>query len=413
MLSLISDTNGPKIDGPLPLDGALSEFHGAVISCPQLSLTQRPSSKEIDHCFRSILPLCRRARITRLGDLTGLDRIDLPVVQAVRPDALSEVTSLGRGLSIAEAAVGAIMESLERFYAESIPSDRVFLATANDLNIAEGLFENLVVPNYQGNWRRTKIPWITGVNVAMCSAQPVPLELVHTCYTDPPPLHDGIFLRSTTGLACHMTSYGAFLHGMFECIERDAIARAFATHGFFDRMRIAPAGWGDRADSILSLAGERGISFALWQAPSPTKLPVVWCQTIETGPGEPMLALPTEGYSAGPNMEIAASSAMLEALAARAGAISGTRDDQTREHYRKSTDAVVARARQLILEEPFAMQRTDVEWLAVPDLNTLIDRVLSVGLGPVLAVHTGSDSETGVQCVRTILPGALPFSIVR
>ena len=61
---------------------------------------------------------CRRCGVTRVGDLTGLDRIGLPVAQAVRPEALSEVTSLGRGLSKAEAAVGAIMEALERFFAK-------------------------------------------------------------------------------------------------------------------------------------------------------------------------------------------------------------------------------------------------------------------------------------------------------
>jgi ribosomal protein S12 methylthiotransferase accessory factor len=413
VLSLSVDTEGQRLDRPSPSERALSDFCDAIVSGLHISLSKQPSAEEVKQCFHAILPLCHRARITRLGDLTGLDRLGLPVVQAVRPDALSEVSSLGRGLSTMEAAIGAIMESLERFYAESISSDRVFLATANDLNIADGLFDNLLLPNRQGNWRKRTIPWITGVNVATGSTQPVPLELVHTCYTDPPPAYDGVFLRSTTGLACHTTSYGAFLHGMFECVERDAIARAFATHGFFDRMRIAPTGLGDRVDHILSLAGERWISVALWLAPSPGKVPVVWCQTIETGPGEPMLALPTEGYSAGPNIETAVSSALLEALAARAGAISGTRDDQTRKHYRKSTDTIVSKARQLILEEASSMRSAEAESLAVPNLGTLIDRIVSAGLGPVLAVHAGSDTETGVQCVRTILPGALPFSIVR
>lgn len=402
-----------RFDRPSPSGRTLFEFCDAIVSGLHLSLSKQPSATAVEQCFHAITPLCRRARITRLGDLTGLDRIGLPVVQAVRPGALSEVTSLGRGLSIVEAAVGAIMESLERFYAESIPSDRIFLATANDLNIPHGLFENLVVSNYQGNWREKTIPWIEGVNVPTRTLQPVPLELVHTYYSDPPPAYDGLFLRSTTGLACHTTSYGAFLHGMFECVERDAIARAFATHGFFDRMRIAPTGLGDRIDHILSLAAKRSISVALWQAPSPANVAVIWCQTIETGPGEPMLALPTEGYSAGPNMETAAASAMLEALAARPGAISGTRDDQTREHYRKSTDTIVAKARQLILEGTSFMQSAEAGPLTVPDLGVLIDRVVSAGLGPVLAVPVGSDAVAGVRCVRTILPGVLPFSIVR
>ncbi|WP_457585321.1 YcaO-like family protein [Ensifer canadensis] len=391
----------------------LATFHGSITADLGTLLSQLACREEGDRCLRAILPLCRRARITRLGDLTGLDRIGLPVVQAVRPAALSEVTSLGRGLAMAGAAVGAIMESLERFYAEAIPPERVFLATADELKTVGGLFENLLVPSRRGNWRETTIPWIIGIDIATGRAHPVPLELVHTCYTDPPPAHDGLFMRTTTGLACHMTVVGAFLHGLFECIERDAIARAFATHGFFDQMRISSLGLGERVDHILSVAGQHGISFGLWLAPSPAKVPVVWCQTIETGAGEPILALPTEGYAAGPSVEAAAASAMLEALSARAGAISGARDDQTREHYRRSTDAVVAKARQLILGGTFGASRPAIEAPALSDLRSLIDAVTSAGLGPILAVPVGSDAETGVQCIRAILPGALPFSILR
>lgn len=404
---------GRKTDDPSSLDAMLATFRGAVVSGLGKPLSPPAGLQEADRCLRAILPLCRRARITRLGDLTGLDRIGLPVVQAVRPAALSEVTSLGRGLAMAGAAVGAIMESLERFYAEAIPSARVFFATADELKIADGLFENLLAPDRRGNWRARTIPWITGIDITTGFPQSVPLELVHTCYTDPPPAHDGLFIRTTTGLACHMTVFGAFLHGLFECIERDAVARAFATHGFFDRMRISPVGLGDGVDHILSVVGEHHISFGLWLVPSPANVPVVWCQTIETGLGEPILALPTEGYAAGPSIAAAAQSAMLEALSARAGAISGARDDQTREHYRRSTDAIVAKARQLILVDTSGLPRPAIEAGAVSDLGSLIDRVLSAGMGPILAVPVGADVETGVQCVRTILPGACPFSILR
>jgi ribosomal protein S12 methylthiotransferase accessory factor len=390
-------------------DGALSSFRDAILA----GKTTLPPPERPDEFLRKLMPLCRSALITRVGDLTGLDRIGLPVVQAVRPGALSEVTSLGRGLSMAEAAIGAIMESLERFYAESVASDRVFLATADDFNIPRGLFDNLLQPNWRGNWRGIAIPWIIGIDVATGFAQPVPLELVHTQYTEPPPRGDGLFVRTTTGLACHASCYGAFLHGVFECIERDAIARAFATHGFFDRMRMATSGLGEGVDRLLSCAGESDISVAFWHVPSPTKVPVVWCQTIETSPGEPILALPTEGHSAGPSIDIAASDALLEALVTRAGAISGTRDDMTRKHYRRSTEAVVERARQLILEGTPTMPGTTIEPVDISDVSFLVHRIASAGLGPVLAVSVGSDSEAGVECVRTILSGARPFSIVR
>ncbi|MGF6178617.1 ribosomal protein S12 methylthiotransferase accessory factor [Ensifer sp. 4252] len=412
-MPLSVEPTAQKTDHPSCHDGMLANLRSAIISGLHKPLSPPAGPEEADQCLRAILPLCRHARITRLGDLTGLDRIGLPVVQAVRPAALSEVTSLGRGLAMAGAAVGAIMESLERFYAEAIPSERVFSATADELKIADGLFENLLAPGRRGNWRARTIPWITGINITAGFPQSVPLELVHTCYTDPPPADDGLFMRTTTGLACHMTVFGAFLHGLFECIERDAIARAFATHGFFDRMRISPLGLGDGVDHILSVVGEHHISFGLWLVPSPANVPVVWCQTIETGPGEPILALPTEGYAAGPSIAAAAASAMLEALSARAGAVSGARDDQTRAHYRRSTDAIVAKARQLILVDTSGLPRPAIEARAVSDLGSLIDRVLSAGMGPILAVPVGADVETGVQCVRTILPGASPFSILR
>ena len=243
--------------------------------------------------------------------------------------------------------------------------------------------------------------------------KPVPLELVHTRYSDPPPAGDGIFLRSTTGLACHTHAPKAFLHGLFECIERDAIARAFVTHGFFDRYRLGlSTSFGPRIERLLKVASDADLSVALWHAPSPTQIPVIWCQTIETGPAEPILALPTEGYGAGANLEAAVGNALVEALAARAGAISGARDDQTLQHYRARSDThILANARSLILE--IAAVGTQTSTLDAADLHTLVERVVAAGLGPVLAVPVGSDDEMGAECVRTVLARARVFSVVR
>jgi ribosomal protein S12 methylthiotransferase accessory factor len=372
------------------------------------------TTDRLDQLLGRLLPLCRRCGITRLGDLTGLDRIGLPVVQAVRPGALSEVTSLGRGLSKAEAAVGAIMESLERFFAESIAADRVFVAAADDLGIEENLFDELAAPARRRGWRQMPLPWIMALDVSTGALKPVPLEVVHTCYSDPPPSGDGAFLRSTTGLACHTHAHKAFLHGLFECIERDAIARAFVTHGFFERHRLEPSlPFGPRVERLLDIASDSGLSVALWHAPSPTKVPVIWCQTIEAGRAEPILALPTEGYGAGATLEGAVANALLEALVTRAGAISGTRDDLTLEHYRSGSSATVVRARNLILDVPAAASTAPIETSDATSLDTLVERVVAAGLGPVLAVPVGSDGETGVECVRTVLPRARPFSVVR
>ena len=44
--------------------------------------------------------------------MTGLDRIGVPVVQAIRPLARSNVVTQGKGPTLAHAAVAALMESL-------------------------------------------------------------------------------------------------------------------------------------------------------------------------------------------------------------------------------------------------------------------------------------------------------------
>ncbi|WP_028749107.1 YcaO-like family protein [Rhizobium mesoamericanum] len=364
-----------------------------------------------DKYLRRLLPICRHAGITRIADLTGLDQLDLPIAQAIRPNALSEVTSLGRGQSITQAAIGAIMEALERHHAELVPANSAVLGSADELAILEGLFDSQLAGRPTPGWRRTPTLWISGYDLGSGRNQMVPLELVHTRYTDPPPDFDGLFLRTTTGLACHSTWHQAVAHGLFECIERDAIARAFDTHGFFDRYRLAPEALGPGVNCLTGLLSAHNISAGFWHAPSPTGVAVVWCQTIEVGPGHPVLALPTEGYSAGQDLAQAAENALREALATRAGAISGARDDQTRLHYHKRIDSIVAKARQLILNPDSFIQIAEDR--PVSTLQDLLERVADAGLEPVLAVPLGSNSDAPVRCVRVLMPRARPFSVVR
>ncbi|MDQ0322203.1 YcaO-like protein with predicted kinase domain [Pararhizobium capsulatum DSM 1112] len=361
--------------------------------------------------MRDILPICSRAGVTRLGDLTGLDHLGIPVAQAVRPVALSEVTSLGRGKTLQQAAIGALMEAMERVYAEAVPPGRVFVATAQELGIAEGAFDTLALPERKRDWRSVETAWVLGLDVAGGTEIPVPLELVHACYTEPPLPHDGLFHRTTTGLACHRTVHEAFLHGLFECLERDALARAFATHGFFDRMRLAAERLDGDVGTWLSISAEHGIAAAFWSAPSPTGVPVVWCQTIETGSEAPLLSLPTEGYAAAPTLPQAMANALLEALVTRAAVISGARDDLTATHYSRARADIVATARQLILDAGKTESSGLQEIPAVQCASDIVERVTVVGLGAVIAVPVGSDR--GIHCVRTVLSAALPLAVVR
>src|SRR5262249_61907363 len=58
--------------------------------------------------------------ITRLGNITGLDRIGIPVAVAVRPNPRSVSVSQGKGLDLPQAMASALMEACESFHAEEI-----------------------------------------------------------------------------------------------------------------------------------------------------------------------------------------------------------------------------------------------------------------------------------------------------
>src|SRR5712672_2570267 len=67
-----------------------------------------------------VRPHAARMGITRLGNITGLDRIGIPVAVAVRPNSRSVSVSQGKGLELPQAMASALMEATEGFHAEEI-----------------------------------------------------------------------------------------------------------------------------------------------------------------------------------------------------------------------------------------------------------------------------------------------------
>ena len=82
-----------------------------------------------------IEPLTKAAGITRVADITDLDRIGIPVFSSIRPGAKEGAISIynGKGASREQARVSAIMEAMERYSAE--PKDE---------KVARDLMENMM-----------------------------------------------------------------------------------------------------------------------------------------------------------------------------------------------------------------------------------------------------------------------------
>ncbi|MDQ6436583.1 YcaO-like family protein [Mesorhizobium sp. LHD-90] len=369
-----------------------------------------------DEALTYLMSMRQALGITRIADITGLDRVGIPVVQATRPFSFSNAVAQGKGASLARAAISAILECAESFFAERIEHLDAAHASAKSLEIPSGIFETWLREPAPADWRSSETAWVQAENLLGGSRDFVPLELVHTAYLVPPSPCDGIFTQTTTGLAAALDETDAITHGILECIERDAIARALRTHGFLQHQRIDPATIDDpRVLALLAEIARKDMVVGLWLVPSPVGLPVIWCHLMENNPRETaLLHLPADGSAAAYDPAAAVVQAIHEAAQARLAAISGARDDMTRASYPKYPDwQLIAAHRQLITGG-----RKDVSFARLPAYRaaggqTLLCRLLArleeTGISAVYLVRLDTSPWNRLSAVRMVIPQLYPL----
>ncbi|MFW6076974.1 MAG: YcaO-like family protein [Hyphomicrobiales bacterium] len=385
----------------------------ADIACP--TVPDGRLGESASDLLRRLLPRLDTMGITRLGDITGLDRVGLPVIQAVRPLALSNSVSQGKGETPDAAAVSAVLEAAETFFAERLDLIDTTSASAEHLGVPEHHFAKHLLGNAPPGWRRDTTDWVAATNLVTGAAGWVPRDLVHTAFTVPGP-PDTLFAGSTTGLAAAAVEQDAQLHGLLECIERDAMARALTTHGFFQRCRIDPGTIASPAVcALMERIRDAGLLVGLWRLETPARLPVVWCQLMEdTAPGPPLLAFPADGCAASLDPDAAACRALLEAAQSRLAAISGARDDITRASYPKYVDWERIEAhRRLLREGPrpvdFATLEAPAPCRQANWLDTLLARLPEHGIDCVFVVAFDTAPVEVLAVVRVLVPDLQPL----
>jgi ribosomal protein S12 methylthiotransferase accessory factor len=354
--------------------------------------------------------------ITRLADITGLDRLGIPVVQAIRPLALSNAVSQGKGADVEAASLSAVMEAAETFFAEQVSRIDTVTACAADLGVATGLFDRHLLPGSSPAWRRAELPWVEAADLISGEPGWVPLELVHTVFVHPPLETDGHFLASTSGLAAALRSSDATLHGLLECVERDALARAHRTHGFFHRNRldIKTIEHAETADLIEDVRS-KGILIGLWTVEGAGGLPVIWCQLMEDGSRETIMPYPADGFAASLDPFSAVQRAISEAAQSRLAAISGSRDDITRASYPRYTDwQSIDAHRRLLADGP-----TEIEFDAIIPkgplggnewLETIAGRLSEDGISSILIADIKTEPLSKIRAVRVVVPQLEPLT---
>ena len=379
--------------------GAAPDTEAARAPVPKHPGTQRVEPPEAT--LARILPRMAGFGVTRLGRLTGLDRLGIEVTMAARPNAHGVSVANGKGLDAASAKVSALMEAIERWHGERPGLATRFgfgedLATADCPAWLDGLPRRPESPADPG-----AIFWAPARDLLTGGAALVPFDLVHTSWLAGVPYHG--FHTSTNGLASGSHPAEAALHGLCELIEHDSrvLFEALPPERRAAR-RLSLGSVGDAAArGLIARAEARGFGLALWDATSDIGVPVVLAALVGLeAPETP------SGFGAGchPDPGVAAVRAITEAAQTRLIAVTGARDDLEPEIFAGATGLRFRWA----MRDPGAGAR---DWSALPslasdclraDLDLVAERAARAAPA-VLAVDL--TREPGLHVTRVIVPG--------
>ena len=358
--------------------------------------------------FERVSPHLPAFGITRLGRLTGLDTIGIPVWQAVSPNARSIVIHHGKGITDIDAKVSAAMEALERAFA-ACPAAPGLTASRSAL-AARGLASDpmpaLIARGEHDIGREEEIAWLAGRDLIGGSPVHVPRDSVLLDRT----LGRRRFWQSSDGLASGNTLDEALLHGLLERIERDA-EMLWMVSDVPTQLRacVDPTAFGDAVlDRLAAMVEDAGFALRLFDVTSDVGIPVIAAQLAPRAALQRRTAHFVEvtgGCGAHPSPARAAIRAVTEAAQSRLTFISGARDDIAPETYDRLLPAEI-RARFEAVPG-----RLPTESLAGPLpgdagalLEMVVDRLRDAQVGPSIAVPL-SDPALPFAVAKLLVPG--------
>lgn len=359
------------------------------------------------------------AGISRVYEITHLDCLDVPVFVSVRPRAMADVFTFGKGLDSSQAEVSAYMEAIEFHFAEPGSSGietswgkvrdvagcrhdpEAILSFAPLLNAEADLGLPLLLASVQdcrngAEWR-------------------VPAELI---FYPAPQAGQTIFGASTNGLASGNSIEEATLHALSELIERDIWS--------FETVRrtsvlVDPNTLPDEIREVVRRAERSGLKLKIRTIANDYDLPFFAAFLFD--PDDIRRKFFNGGWGCGLDRSAALAQAVAEAAQSRLAFIHGGRPEPTRSDGSEAAnpddeEMRLIRAHMSGVSDP----RSQMSFWSLPDHSSdgsparrfelLSERLQRVCPGPMFrAVFTSPDAD--LQVVRLVVPGLESFKETR
>ncbi|WP_171126806.1 MULTISPECIES: YcaO-like family protein [unclassified Ruegeria] len=362
-------------------------------------------SRDPQQTLGIVKPYLKEMGITRIANLTGLDRIGLPTVMVSRPNSRSVAVSLGKGLSLEAAQASGVMEAIEAWHAERLQLPQR-LARYSDLCADDLVVDVERLPRVTGGKfdPNRNMLWVQGQELNGKLNCWVPLEMVDTDYTAPPSAGQGAFPRTTNGLASGNNVTEATCHAICELIERDATT---LWHHKTAENRLDHETIDDkRCKSALGMFTAAGLKVGIWNTTSDIGIASFRCVICESGAQNGHIGI---GDGCHPDSSIALLRALTEAAQTRLTHISGARDDLDPAEFTDQAQSDRSQYVRDLIEradpsQAFADCPSYTTSSFDEDLTLILGQLGSVGLSQAVCVDL-SRPELDIAVVRAVVPG--------
>lgn len=330
--------------------------------------------------------------ITRVADITDLDRVGIPVYTATRPLSSTISISAGKGASKLSARAGAIMESIEMNRAENAVGEFIN-APYSAVKDSAVNYKSLPISRNSILHDNFPIAWEGMQNLVDGSQKLIPSSLVWMASRVKEYFMH--FQMTSNGLASGINDKDAINSALYEVIERDAWTLCeYRT----EKASIYPKRvWIDGLEDLTDKLKDAGIDLFLFDITSDVGVPAFKAQIMDR-------TNYVTGFFAGcgchGDYRKAAERAILEAVQSRVCYISAARDDLMRRNFliMKNIDQ----------SQVFNFYKTlQIEDVKYPLIDNPLGKLVESGFKDVFGkvLHRGELAGEPFSVVRVVTPG--------
>ncbi|MBO6274002.1 MAG: YcaO-related McrA-glycine thioamidation protein [Methanobrevibacter sp.] len=361
---------------------------------------------------------CKIAGITRITEITHLDRIGLPVFSAIRPTSQDGAISIygGKGISSEHAKASAMMEGFERYSAEK-QCENLVTGTVSEISSKGNTIdvESLNLPKdfKKENIELFNLEWNICHDLISGDDYYVPSNAIYHPYVLEDNSCQSLFKSNTNGLASGNSLEEAILHGMFEVIERDAWSIFELTHKNYKQIDLDSIE-SETVNDAISKFSENDIKIKLMDFTADVNIPTIAASADDTLLKD--AGLLTLGIGTHLDPEVAVLRALTEVAQSRATQIHGAREDTVRADFARTAgyERMKRINKYYFQEEDEKIRLSDIENRSTDsitkDIDIVLDELKSNEIEHVL-YYDLTRPELNVNVVRVIIPTMELYSI--